>query len=133
MNPDFEITTTEVPTVNASDQFTLPEEVDAMHPPMEDQWTAKNRSFSCVHCWRAVCSWFTSPMGISLLLMLYLTLGAVMFMILGTYYGNWHLLICIKHIQMRRSAWQVNDRAKPSKAKRHRSTRRSAPTTRTAG
>lgn len=39
---------------------------------------------SCNRCWTAGCSWLTSALGVSILLLVYLITGAIMFMILGS-------------------------------------------------
>ena len=37
----------------------------------------------CARCWTAGCTWLTSAVGVSLLLLVYLMTGAIMFMMLG--------------------------------------------------
>lgn len=37
----------------------------------------------CARCWTVGCTWLTSALGVSLLLLVYLMTGAVMFMVLG--------------------------------------------------
>lgn len=41
------------------------------------------RPCCCTRCWTAGCTWLTSAVGVSLLLLVYLMTGAIMFMILG--------------------------------------------------
>lgn len=37
----------------------------------------------CTSCWAAGCNWLTSAVGVTILLLLYLMMGATMFMLLG--------------------------------------------------
>jgi hypothetical protein len=43
----------------------------------------QQRCSCCTRCWTAGCTWLTSALGVSILLMIYLITGAIMFMILG--------------------------------------------------
>lgn len=43
----------------------------------------QQRRCCCARCWSTGCTWLTSAVGVSLLLLVYLMTGAVMFMILG--------------------------------------------------
>lgn len=50
------------------------------------EWTPQRRHKRrcCFQCTTFCCTWMTSALGVSLLLVLYLTLGALMFMFLGS-------------------------------------------------
>jgi hypothetical protein len=45
--------------------------------------SSAQRCSCCTRCWTAGCTWLTSAVGVSILLLAYLIIGAVMFMILG--------------------------------------------------
>lgn len=45
--------------------------------------SSRQRCSCCTRCWTAGCTWLTSAVGVSILLLAYLIIGAVMFMILG--------------------------------------------------
>lgn len=94
MSSDFEVITS-CPTAERN-------HIGHHHEPTVQQWTSavlleqstaligrSPKRNCCSRCWTSSCSWLTSALGVTTLLVLYLMLGATMFMLLGNHAGTY--------------------------------------------
>lgn len=94
MSSDFEIVANPAGATSATTLATAAASLNHQWSVMTDPSSAesgdphhrrrqKRRPCCCARCWTVGCTWLTSALGVSLLLLVYLMTGAVMFMVLG--------------------------------------------------